>query len=104
MSFSYYANKYWTFEDKVIRHERDRFLKFILFSLVGMLINVFVSFAVLSMLKAPVVSVLQLQILSDGVWVNIGALIGSGVGLIWNFSCYKFIIFRKGEQDVDEII
>lgn len=35
------------------------------------------------------------RVLTDGIWINIGALSGTAVGLIWNFIGYRFIVFKE---------
>lgn len=92
---SYFVNKYWTFEDKSIKNHRRKFSQFLIVSLIGMFINVFTATLVVTSLKAPINHILQLPILTDAIWINIGALSGTAVGLIWNFIGYKFIVFKE---------
>ena len=33
--------------------------------------------------------------LSDQLWVNVAALCGTAIGLLWNFTGYKFLVFKK---------
>ncbi len=92
---SYFANKYWTFDDKSKRDRVKKFSQFLLVSLIGMLINVSVATIVVTSFKLPINNILQLAVLTDRVWINLGALTGTAVGLIWNFVGYKFFVFRK---------
>ena len=92
---SYFANKQWTFNDRSSQNNRRKFSQFLSVSLLGMLINVSVATIVVSSLKIPINHFLQLTILSDGIWINIGALTGTAVGLMWNFIGYKFLVFGK---------
>jgi putative flippase GtrA len=93
--FSYFANKHWTFNDRSTHRSKRKFSHFILISLVGMLINVLTATVVVTQLKVPLNDLLQIRFLTDGVWINIGALAGSAVGMMWNFAGYKFFVFEN---------
>lgn len=93
--FSYFLNKYWTFRDTSREHEAKKFSQFVFVSVIGMLINVTTATIVVTYLKIPVNDILQLKLLTDQIWVNIGALSGTAVGLIWNFVGYKIWVFKK---------
>jgi len=90
VTFSYYVNKNWTFEDKSKEQQGRKFSQFIGVSLVGMLINVTVATVVVTYVRP----VLGLNI-SAQLWVSLGALCGTAVGLFWNFIGYKFWVFKK---------
>ncbi|MFC1638628.1 GtrA family protein [Patescibacteria group bacterium] len=93
--FSYFLNKHWTFRDKSKEQEAKKFSQFVFVSTIGMIINVTTATLVVTYLKAPVNEMLQLGFLTDQLWVNIGALSGTAVGLIWNFIGYKLWVFKK---------
>ena len=88
---SYFLNKYWAFQDKSHFHEGIKVAEFLLVSLFGMVINISVATVVVTYLK-PLVNI---SLLNDNIWVNIGALSGTAVGLMWNFLGYKLFVFHK---------
>jgi len=95
VTFSYFLNKYWAFQDKSKEKEGAKFSQFIIVSIIGMIINVSVSTLTITYLKNPINLMLNIPILTDQVWVNLSALCGTAIGLIWNFLGYKFIVFKK---------
>lgn len=95
VTFSYFMNKYWAFQDKNKEREGKKFSQFLFVSLIGMAINITVATLVVTYLQTPVNSVLDWGFLTPQMWVNIGALSGSAAGLLWNFVGYKFWVFKK---------
>ena len=95
VTFSYFLNKNWTFRDKSKKDEGKKFSQFLSVSIVGMLVNVTTATVVVTYLQTPVNELLNLPILTEQLWVNIGALCGTALGLIWNFIGYKFWVFKK---------
>lgn len=93
--FSYFLNKNWTFRDKSEEGQTKKFSQFLFVSIIGMLVNVTTATVVVTYLKPVINPALDLSILTDQMWVNIGALSGTAVGLIWNFIGYKFWVFKK---------
>lgn len=90
--FSYFVNKYWTFQDTSKEKEAKKFSQFVFVSIIGMIINVTTATLVVTYLKAPVNEIIPF---SDSLWVNIGALSGTAIGLFWNFVGYKLWVFKK---------
>ena len=95
VTFSYFFNKHWTFQDQSKENEGKKFSQFMFVSIIGMFINVIVSSIVVTYLKQPINDMLQLSFLTDQIWVNLGALCGTAVGLFWNFIGYKIWVFKK---------
>ncbi len=95
VTFSYFLNKYWAFQDTSKEKEGQKFSQFIFVSLIGMLINVLVATITVTYLKIPINELLNLSFLTDQLWVSIGALAGTAIGLIWNFVGYKLWVFKK---------
>ena len=95
VTFSYFLNKNWTFDDTSKEEQAKKFSQFFVVSIIGMIINVTVATLAVTYLKPAVSSISGLPVLSDQLWVSIGALCGTAVGLIWNFIGYKFIVFKK---------
>lgn len=95
VSFSYFVNKSWTFQDKSKEEEGKKFSQFFFVSVIGMVINVTVATVMVTYGKPAINPLLNMSFLSDQIWVNIGALSGTAIGLIWNFLGYKFWVFKK---------
>jgi putative flippase GtrA len=93
--FSYFLNKHWTFQDTSREAQTKKFSQFLFVSVIGMLINVTAATVVVTYLKPVINPALNLAFLTDQIWVNIGALGGTAIGLIWNFAGYKFWVFKK---------
>ena len=94
--FSYFLNKNWTFKDKSQEGETKKFSQFFLVSIIGMVINVSVATVTVTYLKVPITNMLGISFLqNDQIWVSLGALAGTAIGLIWNFLGYKFVVFKK---------
>lgn len=84
---SYYWNKHWTFKKEGVR-EKSNFIQFFIVSLVGFVTNVLAASITFKLVAiSPNVS-------SDQAGL-IGAIVGSLLGLAWNFVGYKFIVFKK---------
>ena len=91
---SYFWNKNWTFKkDGILLHssipenKKGEFGQFLVVSAIGFLINVLTASLVVN-LVGPQFG------LNVKTWANVGALMGSVVGLLWNFIGYKFIVFK----------
>ncbi|MFA4817221.1 MAG: GtrA family protein [Parcubacteria group bacterium] len=95
VTFSYFINKHWTFQDKTKEGEGKKMSQFFAVSVVGMIINVSVATIVVTYLQIPINNILSLSFLTPQLWGTIGALGGTAIGLVWNFVGYKFIVFKK---------
>jgi putative flippase GtrA len=95
VTFSYFINKYWTFQDKSKEGEGKKMSQFFLVSLVGMLINVTTATIVVTYLQIPINNIIHLSFLTPKLWGTLGALCGTAVGLLWNFIGYKLWVFKK---------
>lgn len=91
VTFSYFVNKNWTFQDKSTENSGRKFSQFFFISIIGMIINVSAATAAITYIKP----LLNLTFLSDQLWVSIGALCGTAIGLLWNFLGYKLWVFKK---------
>jgi putative flippase GtrA len=84
---SYLWNKYWTFEKRKKPESRE-FLKFLIVTTIGLLINVGVA--------SFIVNVIGPQFgISEKIWATIGAIIAAFFAFVWNFLSSKFIVFKK---------
>jgi putative flippase GtrA len=95
VTFSYFINKRWTFQDQSKEDAGKKFSQFFFVSVIGMIINVSIATVAVTYLKPIVNSFLNMPFLSDQIWVNLGALCGTAIGLIWNFIGYKFWVFKR---------
>jgi putative flippase GtrA len=84
---SYLWNKFWSFEDNDKKDTAKEFGKFILVSVIGLIINATV---------ATFINSLQKQTSTDPkTWAAISAILASVIGMGWNFIGYKFLVFKK---------
>lgn len=95
VTFSYFINKSWTFQDRSEGGEGKKMSQFFAVSVVGMIINVSIATIIVTYLQIPINNILHLPFLTPKLWGTIGALGGTAVGLLWNFIGYKFIVFKK---------
>jgi putative flippase GtrA len=84
---SYFWNKYWTFSQNIADKTSGEFFQFLVVSVVGFLINVFVASFVFKHVASPGLTADQ--------WGLIGGVFGTFAGLMWNFVGYKFWVFKK---------
>lgn len=92
--FSYFLNKRWTFQDTSTTQRTKKFSQFFVVSIMGAVVNVSTATFVVTYVKVLANPALNLGLLTDQVWVNIGALVGAGAGFLWNFLGYKFLVFK----------
>jgi putative flippase GtrA len=91
VTFSYFFNKHWAFQDKKKTDQGKQFSQFLSVSIVGMVINVTTASIVVNYI-APQITFITL---APKLWGNLGAVGGAATGLIWNFLGYKFWVFKK---------
>ncbi|MDI6734188.1 MAG: GtrA family protein [Patescibacteria group bacterium] len=84
---SYFWNKFWTFESKESVSWRE-YLKFSVFTVIGLIINVGIATLIVNYLKPPVH-------IDDKIWANIGAVGAIIISMFWNFLSYKNIVFKN---------
>lgn len=84
---SYFWNKYWTFEKKERKPGPKEFIKFLIITTIGFLINVGIASFVVN-ITGPKFGITEVT------WGNIGAFAAVFVAWIWNFIGSKFIVFR----------
>ena len=85
---SYFWNKYWAFEAGRTGQSRGEFAKFIIVTVIGLLINVGSTSAIVFLLD-PQFGFGQIA------WNNVAAVFGAAAGLIWNFIGYRLVVFKK---------
>jgi len=84
---SYYWNRFWTFPSRKSATSRE-FFRFLVITGVGWGINTGIVFGGTTYI-APFAG------LSGGTWMNVIKLSAIIFSLIWNFSGYKFLVFKK---------
>lgn len=85
---SYFWNKYFTFGSKEKQKQAQEFATFVVVSIGGMIINTGVVYLLTTYLAPPFG-------LSQELWANGAKILAIGAAWIWNFSGYKFVVFRK---------
>lgn len=85
---SYFWNKRWTFEKKGELFVPGEFSKFLVVTVIGLLLNVGIA--------SLVVNVVGPQFgISIKLWASVGAVVATLTAWIWNFLSSKFIVFKK---------
>jgi putative flippase GtrA len=83
----YVADKYWAFEKSEKGQMGVEFVKFFLITLVSGVIQVGVASVVFKALSSSG--------MTDVVLGNVGKISGIAIASVFNFICYKFIVFKK---------
>jgi putative flippase GtrA len=84
---SYFWNKFWTFESTGTTIGKE-VLQFITISGIGFGINVIVASLIVNIIG-------PFGEISPRLWANIGAFAAIVVSVFWNFTGYKFIVFKN---------
>jgi putative flippase GtrA len=84
---SFFWNKFWTFRVKKTEATKE-FLQFLIVSIVGLLLNSAIVYMITTWMK-PMFG------MSEVSWANAGKIAATVISLIWNFIGYKFIVFKK---------
>lgn len=93
---SYFWNKAWTFGEIKTEKTKQEFSQFFIISAIGFAINVGIA--------SLVVNVIGTQFgISPELWATVGASIGSVIGLAWNYLGYKFIVFKKKNEQPGDL-
>lgn len=85
---SYFWNKYFTFGSKRKKKQAKEFSTFVAVSLGGMIINTGIVYLLTTFVAPPFN-------LSQELWANAAKILAIGAAWIWNFSGYKFVVFKK---------
>ena len=86
--FRYLWNKFWTFQKKDTQNKSEEAIKFFLITFGGFLIHTAVINIMINII-GPKFGI------TERLWANIGNIIAILTGFLWNFSGYKFIVFKK---------
>lgn len=87
---SYLWNKYWTFkkEGSETGQIAKEFSQFLVVSIVGISLNSGIVYGISTFIPA-------LFGLSPALWVNFAKVLATAVSMAWNFTGYKFVVFKK---------
>jgi len=88
---SYFWNKYWTFESSN-KPKVSEAAKFYTIAIIGGFLNVSVASLIFSGINRP-------EYIPVNLWANVAALGGILSAFIWNFLGYKFVVFKKEEEN-----
>ncbi|PIT92367.1 MAG: hypothetical protein COU08_02585 [Candidatus Harrisonbacteria bacterium CG10_big_fil_rev_8_21_14_0_10_42_17] len=84
---SYYLNKRWTFQHAGVATKKE-FTQFYLVNVGGVVINTAIVFVITTFIPTP-------PGLHPQVWLNVGKIVALPAGALWNFLCFRFLIFRE---------
>ncbi len=84
---SYLMNSMWTFRAPRQKPRVVQFTSFLIASIVGLVVNVAAAYIVVTVAH-PIARL-------SWAWPSIGALVGSGSGLTWNYVCYRYLVFAN---------
>jgi putative flippase GtrA len=87
-ALKYWGNRHWVFNqaDKEDRH-KEAFI-FLITTMVGLVIDVVVFYYLVKVLGAP-------SVVSSEIWLKISVIMAAFASSVWNFSGYKFFVFKK---------
>ena len=88
LTLSFFLNKYWVFKKSRLNSRRGEKTLFVFVSVMAFLINVLIASFVFTVLN-------RANIVGVAVAANVGALVGTITVLVWNFVCYKFLVFKS---------
>ena len=91
ITHSYFWNRIWVFESSS-QNKREEFFKFFSVGLIAILVNVGVASFVVNFVD-PFFG------LSENVWANIGAVVGSAVALVFSFIGFRLLVFKKNDPN-----
>ena len=81
---SFFWNEKWVFETK----KEANFITFVVVTLIGLAINSGIVYAITTFVPPTFVD-------SQKLWVNLAKVLATGISLIWNFTGYRLIVFKK---------
>lgn len=83
---SYFWNKYWAFDASSTRGGSSEIGRFLLVALASIVVNVAAASLTVALSPAG---------FSPQAWAGVGAIVGSGVALIFSFVGFRVFVFRK---------
>ena len=94
--FSFYANRRWTFKERVteLNKTAKRYSQFMIITAGGLLINTSIVGLVTKFISPLFIPIINFQF-TDKLWLLAASLMATAISLVWNFLGYKFIVFKK---------
>jgi len=81
---SFFWNEKWVFKAK----KEANFITFVVVTLIGLAINSGIVYAITTFVPPTFVD-------SQTLWANLAKVLATGISLIWNFTGYRLIVFKK---------
>ena len=81
---SFFWNEKWVFKTK----KEANFITFLVVTLIGLAINSGIVYAITTFVPPTFVD-------SQKLWANLAKVLATGISLIWNFTGYRLIVFKK---------
>jgi len=97
-TFSFFANKKWTFREKggKVKQEVVDYFQFISITLGGLIIKVGIVTSVTKFIEPIHLDILFIDFqFTPRLWLVAASLGATAISLIWNFLGYKFVVFKK---------
>jgi len=89
---SFFWNKYWSFDAAGSKKGDREYIGFMTVSIIAGLINVGIAYFIATYVH-PIGG------LSENIWANVGAIVGSLVALIFSFTGYRYIFKKKTDAN-----
>ena len=81
---SFFWNEKWVFKAK----KEANFITFVIVTLIGLAINSTIVYAITTFVPPTFVD-------SQKLWANMAKVLATGISLVWNFTGYRLIVFKK---------
>jgi len=81
---SFFWNEKWVFKAK----KEANFITFVIVTLIGLAINSGIVYAITTFVPPTFVD-------SQKLWANLAKVLATGISLVWNFTGYRLIVFKK---------
>ena len=81
---SFFWNEKWVFKAK----KEANFITFVIVTLIGLAINSGIVYAITTFVPPTFVD-------SQTLWANLAKVLATGISLIWNFTGYRLVVFKK---------
>lgn len=88
---SYLWNKFWTFKQETTKSMGKEFLRFLVVTIIGFLINVGIASGIFRYVS-------PFDGLNIDQWAIVAAIFATAVSMVWNFLGYKFIVFDDNKN------
>ena len=90
---SYLWNSRWVFKLHE-SHSTQRFIKFVLSTIGAIGLNAGIVYGMTTLISPPSL-LTALSDRTDLIWANVAEVVSLAAVVIWNYTCYKFFVFRE---------